>query len=87
MRLNNFIFRGCIDRSVYKSNVLLKLKSMNKEEPHREMAVLIMGNGRIITCRRHSRADGDVYDEDFKNCKFRGRDRHKLIDDDAYVGE
>ena len=87
MREDYFIFRGCIDRSVYKSNVLLTLKRMNREEPHREMTVLIMGNGRIITCRRHSRADGDVYEEDFKNYKFQGQDRHKLIDDDAYVGE
>ena len=30
---------------------------MTREEPHREITVLIMGNGRIITCRRHSRAD------------------------------
>ena len=73
MRLNNFIFRGCIDRSVYKSNVLLKLKSMNKEEPHREMTVLIMDNGRIIIRRRHSRADGKFMTKISKIINFKAK--------------
>ena len=40
MRLNNFIFRGCTDHCVYKSDVLLMLKSMTREEPHRETSSL-----------------------------------------------
>lgn len=40
MRLNYFIFRGCTDRSVYKRDALLMLKSMTREEPHRETSSL-----------------------------------------------